>query len=279
MSDLIIINGDDEFLKERAAYEYTDGFLADEILKFDFPDDELKYTELSQCYLSDKRTAFLIRNSDRIPELPINNSLLIVLSKEDKKLNSKRATKTIDIQKLKYNKYKNDYIKWILDEGERRKINLNRVVGALFVNHGTCLRKLSSEIEKLSVVADHESQMISPEMAKSVMCSSIDFSPFLLIDLVFGGETKSVSAFVDKMKKSNSHASVIYPLLNKLVEIFQFDSDIKLNRDFLINEINFFKSIDLKLRKGNHSAFVDLELGLLRLSEEIKNVKSRNSGN
>ena len=76
MSVLILINGEEDFLIERAARDEAQFSFADEILQFWAPKDIDKYIQESSCsVIGNSRRAFIIWDATVIPPLPENKPL------------------------------------------------------------------------------------------------------------------------------------------------------------------------------------------------------------
>jgi DNA polymerase III delta subunit len=297
VSSLVIINGEEEFLKERMARDYVVSSLSDEILDFHFPKDQSSYLEHSQSFFFEKaKRSFIVWGSKHVPPLPVGeDDVLIVVSLGKTKLSDKRARKVLETPKFKASKFKNDYVRWIVDEGERRKIDLRRVAGALFVNHGTCLRKIASEIEKLSVIADSETT-ITPDMAKSVLSTSAEFDPLFLVSSVSDGNTPRTLAAFDRMQETgNPNGRIIAYMIRHVLEMLKLEKSSpgssvrssarqdmldnlkKWSVDSLSYSVIALRDLDIRNKQGDPSVAFALEAELIRLSEEVKNGHVRHS--
>lgn len=269
MPVLFIINGDNEFLKERKAREVSESFLPFETFEFRMPDDEMKYNFFSQSpAFSSRRRSFIIWDAVSVPRISDYDDALIVVSDTDHKLSDEKAQTTVSIPNFRKD---SDFIDWILEEGERRKIDLNRVAGALFVNNGICLRKIASEIEKLSVIVDSNST-VSPEEAKSVMCMTSSPSPSLIVDLVLNGKMNSIPSVLDVMDENNAY--VISVLIHDLQRLLSKDL-LKTHTETVKKSIRTFCELDKRHRTGDSFVRIALEIELLKLAEEFSNGRTR----
>jgi DNA polymerase III delta subunit len=279
---LILINGEEEFLKQREARRIANSFLSYEILEFTFPGDNERYdSQLGSLDLFPKNYSYILWNVEKIPVLPQNSSIVIVSA--GKNLKSEAAKLVLNFPKLK----SNDVVDWIIEEGTSRKIDLERVAGALFVNHGTCLRKIASEIEKLSIISELSSPVISPEEARSIMCVSAEISPSLIVDSISNGKSANVISILSKLQSNLSYTiSYIFKHLISVFESEIFNAPVnsrvshlmkKWKKSSLQNSLKTLSDLDIALRRGDPSVSFRLEFELLKLSEEINgNASARN---
>lgn len=286
----IIINGEDEFLKERAAKEQADAHLSDEIFTFFIPEDLNPYLRVSQLSSFDSRNkVFIVWSKSEIPLLPASEKDLLIVVARGKKLSDPRAKNVLTVHPPKKNYQGNGYIGWIIEEGDRHKINLSRIASALFVNNGTCLRKLASEIDKIALISSEDSE-VTPEEAKSVMCFTSELDPSFLIDAVCEGETKKVIAIWEKIRENtNNFAGFVIAYMHRhVLQILKLEkarpgSDVRMTapRRFaecigswsvssLKKSSDVFRSLDIGNRRGDLSVPLGIELEIIRLSEEIR---------
>ena len=186
MSSLILISGEEDFLMERAARQEAASSLASEVIEYTLPEGLESYSYDSQVPLmSGISRVFILWDVKEIPNLPESGiDTLICVSPSGKRvLQDKRAKRSLVFPKLKSFSNNNEVTKWILKEGQSFNIDLSRIAGALFVNSGTCLRKLHSEIEKLAA-ATSPGTVVSPEEARSLIIFSAEISPREVIDAV-----------------------------------------------------------------------------------------------
>jgi DNA polymerase III delta subunit len=284
----LIINGENEFLKERAAKEHASTRLASETLTFFIPEDLNSYLRMSQFSSMDSgEKVFIVWSKSEIPLLPINEKDSLIVVARDKKLSDSRA-KVITVSSPKKNFQGNGYVRWIIEEGESYKINLSRIAGALFVNNGTCLRKLASEIEKIALISSNSE--VTPEEAKSVMCFTSEIDPSFLVDAVCSGETKKAISIWEKIQDHTHNFSglVIAYMHRHLLQVLKLEkarpgSDVRMTapRKFsdclgfwsvpsLQKSSDIFASLDIGNRRGDLSVPLGIELELIRLSEESR---------
>ena len=143
MADLIIINGEEEFLKERIAIDEAHNFLVDGIDWFDYSDLDRYLDESQFVPLSGKGRVFIIKNVKKVPDLPCGESDILILI-SDHQLTDQRAKRIHTVKSLKTFDNNNEIIKWIIMEGKRFNIDLSRIAGALYINNGKRIRKLYS---------------------------------------------------------------------------------------------------------------------------------------
>lgn len=222
---------------ERAAKDEANSSLCSEILEFDFHKDLEKYQEESRTPLFDNSNrAFVIYNCSQIPNMPSENDCLICVLESGKQISDSRASRVLNFPKLKQN---NEYIGWIVTEGEKFNIDLTRVANALFVNCGNRLRKLSSEIEKLSFVTS-PGKMVSPEDAKSLICFSAELTPKNVIDSVCSGKTAMAIAYYDKLQEIGNETGWILSYMHRhVIQFFRLNELIlsKVDEDTIANSL------------------------------------------
>ena len=306
MASLILINGEEEFLIERTARDEAAASIAEETVEYNFPDDLESYLYDSQAPFNESQSrTFICWNCSDVPNLPEGNKdlLIAVAASAKKNLVDKRAKRTHNFPKFKSFDDNNDFVKWILREGERLNIDLSRVATALFVSCGSCLRKISSEIDKLAVLSP-KSSVVRIDEAKSVLCFSAELNPKQIIDAVCEGHTPKALAFYDKMQEMNDETGWIIAFMqrhvlqhlrlailaelktpeNKIAEIlgihpFVFKKTLlpKLglwSQSLLKESLNALCSIDLAHKRGSNSARFCLETEIIRLSEEAKKCRA-----
>jgi DNA polymerase III delta subunit len=295
VAKLVLIYGEEEFLMERAAREEACLYIPDEIIEFDFSDELDKYIEESQAPLViGGRRAFILWGANTVPSLPCNDDILIVVG--DKKPLFHPQGKVIQFNKLKSYDNNNEVWDWILKEGEHHKIDLKRVVGALFVNCGNCLRKLASEIEKLAVLTPPGSQ-VTPEIARSVLCFSAELSPKQIIESICEGHTVKALAYYERLQERNDETGWIIAYMQRHVSQqlrsdMLFESNVSVDRiatiigvhpfvlsktfaarrglwssQSLIRSLNSLCDLDILHKKGINVC-CELELEIIILSEE-----------
>jgi len=302
VSDFIVINGDEEFLKERAAFKIAESGLFDEVFKFYFPSDLNRYLNLSQCESFDKKTCYIVYNSTSVPDLPIdeNNALILIVS-ENHKLKDERANQILNFPKLKTFDNNNEVINFIIDEGKFYQIDLTRVAHALFVSCGNCLRKLSSEIEKIAIISSPGSVVTSKEI-QGVVCFSAELSPKQIIDCMTLGKLAPALAFYDKLQESVDETGWIVAYMQRhVLRQLQLEEVVNSNindldaakilemhptryinhvkhltnvwsKTSLLSSLEKLCDIDIAHKRGKIVAKLDLQLEIIRLSQEAKRV-------
>jgi DNA polymerase III delta subunit len=300
---LILINGDEDFLKERAVKDEVSCSLL-ESSEYDASINLNQYLDdISIKPFNHSSHVFILWNAKEIPvQLPAGESdILIIISTPKIKLTDSRAKRIHNFSKLKAYDDKNEYLPWIIKEGERLNIDLSCVASALFVSSGKSLRKISSEIMKLSVIAS--AGVITPADAKSVLCFSADLTPKEVIDSICEGHPAKALAYLDALQERMDETGWILAYLQrhviqqlrmeyaashgisqteiaKLLNIHpfvckkMFESRLGLwTMDSLITSYNMLCDLDILHKRGDGSARTGLEIEIIRLSEEAKNVK------
>lgn len=304
MPNLVIINGEEEFLKERSARDEAVASLPGYTIEHFLPDGMSSYVEESQMKTVDGRhRAFILWDSVDVPPLPDDNDVLILVSAGKKALSDPRASRVLNFPKLKSYDDNNEVLRWILKEGESFNIDLSRVAGALFVNCGNGLRKLSSEIRKLSVIAPKGST-VSPEQARPLMCFSAELTPKQIVDAVCEGQTVRALAFFDKIQEAGDETGWILAYMQRhVVQQLMLEALVRgkvpdaaerlgvhpflyrkmvlpryglWSRPSLTSSLDVLCDLDVLNKRGNALARHGLESEIVRLSEEaLDNGKRR----
>jgi DNA polymerase III delta subunit len=306
MPELILINGDEEFLKERMAQQEIALRLITDIHTFDYTDIDQYLEEISTPLIFGGIRAFIVNNCKQVPELPDGFDVLVAISSGKKKLSDARASKTHEFPIFKTYSNNNEVVKWILNEGKSLNIDLSRVATALFLNNGKSLRKLYSEIKKLAVVTP-PGGTVTPEIARSLLCFSAELTPKDIVEAVCEGNTLKALSFYDKLQQFADETGWVLAYMQRHV-IQQLRIEILSQRglksddisqtleihpyvfrqvheprlgywtmDSLRSSLEVFCTLDLSHKRGDVGTELGLELELIRLSEEAKNVvKHRN---
>jgi DNA polymerase III delta subunit len=300
VSDFIIINGVEEFLKERAVSNIVESGLFDEVMKYSFPDEYDDYIDQLQILSFEKKICYIVYNVKDIPDLPDHkNATVILVTSVGYKLNSEKASKVLDFPKLKTHGKNNEIIKFIIDEGKFYQIDLTRVAHALFVSCGDCLRKLSSEIEKIALITSPGS-VVTLEEIRGIISFSVELSPQMVIDCIIAGKSSAAMSFHDKLQESADETGLIIAYMQRHVlqqlQVKEMKDDgindleaaelLKVNpyrylnqikplsdvwsRSLLLDSLDKLCEIDISHKRGKHFAKFDLQLEIIRLSEEAK---------
>jgi DNA polymerase III delta subunit len=302
MPVLILISGEEELLMERAAHDEAHLAFGEETLEFFAPDGVDAYLQESQCALlgGAKRT-YILWDATEVPALPENpqDTLIVVSKKAIAHPQSKRALK---FPKLKAYPENNEVLGWILKEGEAHTIDLKRVAGALFMNVGSSLRKLATEVDKLALVVPKGS-VVSPEIARSLLCFSADLTPKEIVDALCDGQTPRALAFFDKLQERADETGWILAFMQRhVLQQLRFEllaerktpddrAAITLGvhpfilkrmyvtrkglwtKSSLKQSIDTLCDLDIAHKRGSSWARFGLELEIVRLCEEAKDVK------
>lgn len=284
-----VIQGNDEYLMERAAHDEASSLLVDRIITANFNgfsyDDELQSIEYeNMCYI--------LKNCNDVLDLRNSDFCFIHVMNTGITVDPKKANKIINIDGVKNNK--KDVIAWILKEGERFNIDLSRVAGALFVNSGNRLRRISSEIQKIRTLVN-DGEVVSPDLAKSVLCFSAELTPKNVVESIQHGKTSLALSFYDRLQESGDETGWILSYIHNFVvqllrikmmnrlSIKNHSNVLSLNQfaldNYLIPHIDKWtieelktsaqnlSAIDLANRSGSFTSGLLLELEIARLSE------------
>jgi DNA polymerase III delta subunit len=302
MTALILISGEEELLMERAAQDEAHLGLSDETLEFQAPDGLDEYLQESSCSLlgGGKRT-YIVWDATEVPPLPESaQDTLIVISK--KPLQHPQAKRALKFPKLKAYPENNEVLGWILKEGQRNNIDLSRVAGALFVNVGSSLRKLATEVDKLALIVPKGS-VVSPETTRSLLCFSAELTPKEVVDSLCDGQTTKALAFLDKLQERTDETGWILAYMQRhVLQQLRFEllaekktpddraavilgvHPFVLKRMYvtrgglwtkqsLQQSIDTLCDLDIAHKRGSPWARFGLEFEIVRLSEEAKDVK------
>jgi DNA polymerase III delta subunit len=277
---ILIIDGDDDFLVERAAREEAISFLSEnESLEFFLPNDSDSLQEyLNTPSFQEERRSVIIHGASSIPDFK-NDDLLIFT-----KIGQKFDTLNYKIVTIRSPKNENETLQWILKEGGKLNIDLTRVAHALFVSCGSCLRKIVAEIEKISVVTQQGS-VVTPEEAKSVLCFSAELRPVQMLESILEGNSAKVLVYFDKFEENNDIGWILSYMHRHVSQALQYRKFPDSKVSFLVKElstkmkslsssVDTFCELDGLFRSGKPSARLGLSFELVRMAEEIKNVKS-----
>ena len=304
MSSLILISGEEDFLSETEARREALSSLASETFEYNIPDDLESYIHDSQTqFMSGKSRVFILWGVKDIPVLPGSelDTIICVAPPGKRILQDKRAKRSFVFPKLKSFQDNNDVVKWIIREGDFFNINLNRIAGALFVNSGTCLRKLHREIEKIAASVP-PGTIVSPDEARSLIVFSTEVTPRDIIDAICDGHTHKAIAYLDKLQERADETGWIIAYMQrhvvqqlKLRESFELNltgdvaksigvhpfilKKLLLTRldlwttKFLMTSLGTLCDLDVAHKRGDGSARFGLESEIIRMSEEVNNVK------
>ncbi|MFA5202955.1 MAG: hypothetical protein WC708_00880 [Lentisphaeria bacterium] len=300
MAKLTLISGEEEFLVERAAFQEAASSLAKTVYQFKLPSQLSNYLQESSTIPKDNLSrVFILWGADDVPLLSSFDDDVIVVSK--KKLSHASCRKSYDFPKLKSFDDKNEYLGWIIKEGENFNIDLARVAVGLFVNSRKSLRKIFSEIRKISVLVP--SGVVTPEDVKAVLCFSAELTPKEVLDAVCEGRPVKAFAFLDKLQENNDETGWVIAFLQRhiiqmlLIErlrssglsgqeiaekigvhpfVYRKMVEPKVglwSQDSLLKSLDTLCNADLLHKVGNSSAGLMLEAEIVRLSEEALNDK------
>jgi DNA polymerase III delta subunit len=237
-TNVVVIYGEEEFLVERSAHESALSCLS-KIIEYKIPDDINSFICDTDSY-SETPRAFLIQIDKEIPNFPKNSSdNFIFYSKKKPSLVGVNPSNIIEHPKLKTFDDKNEVIKWIISEGNRYNIDLSRVSNSIFMNCGDNLRKISSEIDKLSYIVQ-KGHRASPDDIRLSLVFSNSLDPSGIIDSIKMGDVKRAVSIHDKMQSLGEETGWIISYLFKFVSnlyISSILSKIESNPDDIAQKI------------------------------------------
>lgn len=291
---------------ERAVLDVVTAALVHDVSKYDLPDEIEDYLCESQTpTISGASRAFVLHNVTDPTKIPLNDDdddLVICLGKGKKQLSDSRASQSLQFPKLKTYDNNNEVVKWILKEGERLNIDLSRIASALFVNCGSSLRKIASEVEKISVTVSKGS-VVSPEEARGLMCFSAELNPQQIVDAICDGHATKALVFYDKLQEANDETGWIIAYLQRFM-IQQLKLEILISRkasdeeasaalgvhpfifkkmlmtrqslwskNYILGSLDRLCDLDTDHKAGRVSARFGLELEIARLAKGSNDVK------
>lgn len=292
---------------ERTARDEVSTSLIEDLSEFTLPDGLESYLYESQVpTIFDSPRVFILWEVTDIPPLPLGKSdLLICVAKSPKKpLEDKRAKRVHNYPKLKCFDDNNEIVGWILREGNSLNIDLSRVATALFVNSGKSLRKISSEITKISVICP-KGTVVSPDDVRGIICFSAELNPQQVMEGICDGQTAKAIAYHDRLQEANEETGWIIAFLQRhviqqlKVEVLKRDGisekeiptilDIHpfvfkksiLPRlglwtiEYLKDSLNRLCDLDIAHKSGDDSSKFGLEMEIIKMSEEAKKKISR----
>lgn len=299
MPDVILISGEEEFLAERAALDEAESRLSSSVLWFSQDEISRYEEEIDTPPIDGSRRLFVVR-AQEMPRLPSEPDGLIVISR--KKLDFKGAKRSYEFPKLKAFDDRNEYVSWIIKEGERLNIDLSRVAVGLFVNSRRSLRKISSEIRKLSSFV---SGVVTPDDLRAVLCFSAEVAPKDVLDAMCDGRPDKALTYLDILQEAGDETGWTIAYMQRHVlqqlrmERLHADglppSDVAARlgvhpffyrkslaprlglwtRESLLRSLDELCSLDVLHKTGNPAAPIGLEAEVIRLSEEARDVCTR----
>jgi DNA polymerase III delta subunit len=210
---VVVVYGDDDFLVEQQVQQEAASYMASSIRSYQFPEGFSEFEqEVNTESIDGKSRVFVIFDSEFIPSIPKHET--VIFSSSKKMTGVPDDATIINCKKLKSFSNNNEVIKWILKTGDQLGVDLTRVAGALFLNNGNDLRKIYSEIEKI-VVLSNPGDVISPDVAKSVMCFSSDLDPKFVIESICEGNTLKALTFYERLQERNDETGWIIAYLQR----------------------------------------------------------------
>lgn len=285
-----ILFGEERFLVERNAEELKNSFLSSSVQSLSF--NNLNLLD------PDNYDVIHLYNCRMVPDIKFLDSVNYVIEMDEKIVPIKNKEYTyLEFPKLKSYGNRNEVMLWILKEGERSKIDLSKVAGALFVNSGNSLRKLSSEIAKLRVLTA-DGDMVSPDTARSLLVFSNEITPKNIIEAICEGKTSKALAFYDRLQEDKNETGWITSYLqNFVLQILRAKYMIQMNikdiparlsisnyiynlavipnlnkwsGNFLKESLRNLNEIEKRHKTGRNNSDYFLESEIIRLTEELQ---------
>ena len=284
-----VFYGEEDFLVERAADEFKNSLLSSSHIRISFSNVRK---------ILDQYDVITIYDCKSIPDIEFSDNITYILIFKPKSLPTKKGNFIYhEYNRLKSYNNRNEVMLWLMKEGERLNIDLSRVSGALFVNSGNSLRKLSSEIHKLKTLTT-DGGMVLPEVARSVLVFSNDLTPKSVLDAVCEGNTTKAIAYYDRLQDHKDETGWILAYLQTFIiqilktkylvkrgasnipEALSVSSYIYNNSvlpfidlwdsSFLVDVLKDLNQIETKHKSGLEQASFLLELEIIRLSSGLR---------
>ena len=211
MPTTIIITGEEEYLKQKAAYDEARTSLSDRIITCRSLDE---YKAKSGESFDSSTTSWVCLDFPGIPEQNESDDTVIVVL-DSKYKGSVRASKHLHFPKLKTYEDNNEVDSWIIKEGNKRNIDLTVFANALFVSCGYCLSKLESEIDKISDLS--KMGVVDRKDIISVLVRSNPITPKEIVNAVSRGSTKAAIGFYDTLQDAKDETGWIIAYLHRFV--------------------------------------------------------------
>lgn len=283
---VFVIDGDpQDFLVEQEINRLYDHNLCHAIFRIK------TFSNYTPDVFDQKRRLFIIE--DYQPDIPdIESDTIVIIKSKVSKLPS--HYKKISVESINVKKQQ-DIQKWIHQYGKKFNIDLSKVSSALFVNHGSALRKLAIEIEKIFYL--HGPGVITPDDIRPLIYLSNEVTPKNIIEAVDEGNTRKALAYYDFLQGKIDETgwiiayfhrhSIQCAVLSKYSEAMTDDaiSDFfKIPRFFIASAkfrstcrtydswkscSDLMSRLDVLHKSGHPSAPFLLEKEIIRLSEEI----------
>jgi DNA polymerase III delta subunit len=297
---IILINGEDEYLKECAALEEAKSSLANSIEIFKTPQ---LYEDVVSVNIG-FNTTYVVYNVDALPYVPTSDGLLILVAKPKCEIKYPGAKHSIYVPSLKSYEDNNEVLPWILKEGHRQNIDLSNYASAFFVNNGNRLRKIHSEIRK--VVDLQKCGITDSVVTRQLFIRSVEITPKDIINAITNGNARAAVTYYDALQDLKDETGWIISYLMRhclsILTAMYYKSKGKSLQDvasilglhpFVVSNqiypnVNTWKqsSLTQSLRKlgeldvlnksGQRSVEFDLEEEIIRLSQEAFNTKRLN---
>ncbi len=205
-----IITGQEEYLMERAAFEEAASSLASNII--------IHRDTVDHDLLDRDDSVHIFFGFKEIPKLPFIENVIFVLDSKSAFV-TKDGERSFHFPALKSYKNNNEVVAWIINEGKRFNIDLSNVASALFVNSGIRLRKLNSEIRKISeLIKPGTTASISD--IKDLISLSAELTPSGIVDAINDGNTAIALRIYEKLNANEDETGWIQAfLLNHVLQI------------------------------------------------------------
>lgn len=220
---ITLIHGDEEFLIERKVQEIAQANLLDNIQKYSYPDHWDLYCSESTYGWNRSRVLHVLdlgasKLADPIPD-PQAHTVLLAKNKTA----TSAADQTFAFPALKTFSDNNDVVKWIVEEGRRFNIDLRRAAHPLFLNCGNGLRKLHSEIEKISQLVPAGAE-VNADVLRQVLSFSAEFTPQPIVEAIVSRSPARALSVLSKLQEHKDETGwILAYLIRTVYQVIQLE--------------------------------------------------------
>lgn len=213
---IYLVCGDEEFLMDRKVDEIKNSHLLNGVIRYSYPEQWDLF--LSEFQFGMERSEYLYVLDSTVSKfqhkIPDSELHIVVIAKN--KTSYQNPDEIFEFPQLKTYSDKNEVVRWIVEEGQKFNIDLKPYANALFLNCGNCLRKLNSEIEKISQIEGSGSK-VSPDVLRKVLSFSADLNPQPIVEAVYERQPRKAIAFLRKLQENKDETGWVLSYLIRSV--------------------------------------------------------------
>lgn len=197
---------------ERKIESIKNSSLLSGVRKYSYPDQWDLYLHESQFSLDSRDFLYVLDCGSSKLDHKIEKSDFNVVILCKNASSYKNADEYFEYPALKTYKDKNEVVKWIIEEGKKFNIDLGSVANALFLNCGNGLRKLHSEIEKISQLAEPGSK-VDLDVLRKILVFSADLNPQPVIESIYERNPRKAISFLRKLQEDKDETGWVLSYL------------------------------------------------------------------